>query len=228
MAARVQHVAAGIVERHGQAEGLALLHLGDALLDLGGGELVHAAELVVGPVVAPRRVLGPPLPALLLRHLLLPRASVAGDGSIGTDSCHRNVGGLTHVNARSALCCTMPWSAGPRTADRRRGERCLDTQTTSRFVIAVFDEWDNLHAALEDLSVHGIAPRGAVLFARDDSPRVIRRPRSRSPSSSPRPRSCPSCRRRKRCAAPRARSPTSLRHDRPTAPSGSPGRSERG
>jgi hypothetical protein len=50
------------------------------------------------------------------------------------------------------------------------GERCLDSETTSRFVIAVFDEWHNLHAALEDLSLHGIAPRGAVLFARDDGP----------------------------------------------------------
>jgi hypothetical protein len=46
----------------------------------------------------------------------------------------------------------------------------LDTKTTSRCVIAVFDEWANLHAALEDLGVHGIAPRGAVLFARDDEP----------------------------------------------------------
>jgi hypothetical protein len=46
----------------------------------------------------------------------------------------------------------------------------LDTETTSRFVIAVFDEWHNLCAALEDLSLHGIAPRGAVLFARDDGP----------------------------------------------------------
>lgn len=46
----------------------------------------------------------------------------------------------------------------------------MDRETTSRFVIAVFDEWDNLHAALEDLSLHGIAPRGAVLFARDDGP----------------------------------------------------------
>jgi hypothetical protein len=46
----------------------------------------------------------------------------------------------------------------------------LDTQTTSRFVIAVFDEWDALLAAVEDLSVQGIAPRGAVLFARDDRP----------------------------------------------------------
>ena len=53
---------------------------------------------------------------------------------------------------------------------RRRGERRLDTQTTTRFVIAVFDEWDALHTALEDLGMHGIAPRGAVLFARDDGP----------------------------------------------------------
>ena len=56
--ARVQHVAAGIVERHRQAEGLALLDLGDALFDFGGGDLVHAAELVVAPVVAPRRLSG--------------------------------------------------------------------------------------------------------------------------------------------------------------------------
>jgi hypothetical protein len=46
----------------------------------------------------------------------------------------------------------------------------LETGTTSRFVIAVFDEWDGLHAAIEDLNLHGIAPRGAVLFARGDNP----------------------------------------------------------
>jgi hypothetical protein len=39
-----------------------------------------------------------------------------------------------------------------------------------RFVIAVFDEWKNLNAALEDLKAHGISPQGAVLFARDDGP----------------------------------------------------------
>ena len=61
---------------------------------------------------------------------------------------------------------------------RRCGDRCLDTGTTSRFVIAVFDGWDGLHAAIEDLNLHGIAPRGAVLFARDDSP-------DRAQSSSP-------------------------------------------
>ena len=46
------------------------------------------------------------------------------------------------------------------------------SRTTSRFVIAVFDEWHALHAALEDLSLHGIAPRGAVLYAPEDSPEV--------------------------------------------------------
>ena len=34
MPARIEHVAAGIIERHGQAEGLAFLDLGYALLDL--------------------------------------------------------------------------------------------------------------------------------------------------------------------------------------------------
>lgn len=53
---------------------------------------------------------------------------------------------------------------------RRGGDGCLDTETASRFVIAVFDAWDNLHAAIEDLHLNGIAPRGAVLFARDDKP----------------------------------------------------------
>jgi hypothetical protein len=46
----------------------------------------------------------------------------------------------------------------------------LHTEPASRFVIAVFDEWQTLHAAIEDLNLHGIAPRGAVLFARDDPP----------------------------------------------------------
>jgi hypothetical protein len=55
-------------------------------------------------------------------------------------------------------------------ADATLRRALLDTQATSRFVIAVFDGWDSLHAALEDLSVHGIAPRGAVLFGRDDDP----------------------------------------------------------
>ena len=69
---------------------------------------------------------------------------------------------------RRAARCLGPLARGR--PMRRRGERRLDTQTTSRFVIAVFDEWDALHAALEDLGMHGIAPRGAVLFARDDGP----------------------------------------------------------
>jgi hypothetical protein len=50
------------------------------------------------------------------------------------------------------------------------GDCRLHTEPTSRFVIAVFDEWQNLHAAIEDLSLHGIAPRGAVLFAHSDRP----------------------------------------------------------
>lgn len=52
----------------------------------------------------------------------------------------------------------------------------MHTEPTSRFVIAVFDEWQNLHAAIEDLSLHGIAPRGAVLFARDDRPNMAQLP----------------------------------------------------
>jgi hypothetical protein len=54
MPPRVQNVAAGIIERHGQAKRLAFLDLGDALLDLGRSKLIHAAELVVGSIVAPR------------------------------------------------------------------------------------------------------------------------------------------------------------------------------
>jgi hypothetical protein len=52
----------------------------------------------------------------------------------------------------------------------------LHTEPTSRFVIAVFDEWQSLHAAIEDLSLHGIAPRGAVLFADNDRPGAARLP----------------------------------------------------
>ena len=127
----------------------------------------------------------------------------------------RNVGGLTQVNARPASCGTMPGPPARALRHDAAETAAWISQTTSRFVIAVFDEWPDLHAALEDLGVHGIAPRGAVLFARDDGPdgAVIARQRSRSPSSSPRPRSCRSCPRNSKCAAPRVRSPTSWRRD---------------
>ena len=72
--------------------------------------------------------------------------------------------GLTQVNARPAPCGTMRVEAAESAA-------CI-AEATSRFVIAVFDEWHALHAALEDLSLHGIAPRGAVLYAPEDSPEV--------------------------------------------------------
>jgi hypothetical protein len=54
MPARVQNVAAWIIERHGQAKRLAFFDLGDALLGFGRSKFIHAAELVVGSVVTPR------------------------------------------------------------------------------------------------------------------------------------------------------------------------------
>ena len=58
MAARVEHVAARVVERQAQAEGQALAHFGDALLHLLRREQVQPAELVVGPEIAPGRASG--------------------------------------------------------------------------------------------------------------------------------------------------------------------------
>src|ERR1051326_3776834 len=63
MAARIEQAAAGIIERQAETEAQALAHLGDALLDLLGGEQVEAAELIVRPEIAPGRTLGTALPA---------------------------------------------------------------------------------------------------------------------------------------------------------------------
>jgi hypothetical protein len=59
MAARVEHVAAGKVQRQRQAEGLAGADFARALQDLFFGDEVQAAELVVGPEVAPVGAFGP-------------------------------------------------------------------------------------------------------------------------------------------------------------------------
>src|SRR6266487_3160454 len=62
MAARVERIAARIVERQAETEAQALAHLGDALLDLFGRQQVEPAELVVRAEIAPGRALGPLLP----------------------------------------------------------------------------------------------------------------------------------------------------------------------
>ncbi len=68
VAARVEHVAAGIVERQRQAEAQPLLHLGDALEHLPGRQQVEAPQLVVGPPIAPGRAGRAALPARVLGH----------------------------------------------------------------------------------------------------------------------------------------------------------------
>ena len=59
MAARVEHVAAGIVERQAEAEGDALSHLGRRLQPLFRRQKIDPPELIVGPEIAPVRALGP-------------------------------------------------------------------------------------------------------------------------------------------------------------------------
>jgi hypothetical protein len=59
MAARVEEIAAGIVERQAETEGQSLADLGDALSDLFRCQEVQAAELVVGAEIAPVGTLGP-------------------------------------------------------------------------------------------------------------------------------------------------------------------------
>ena len=89
VATRVEHVAAGIVERQAQAERQPLAHLGDALAHLLRGDQVETTELVVGPELAPVRSLRAPRPSLACRHEPLlpvfrpeqygaPKAAVAG------------------------------------------------------------------------------------------------------------------------------------------------------
>ncbi len=66
VAARVEHVAAGIVERQRQAEADALLHLGHALQHLLARHVVHAPALVVGAELAPVGARGSVLPSLVI------------------------------------------------------------------------------------------------------------------------------------------------------------------
>ena len=93
VAARVQHVAAGIVERHGQAERLAFLDLGDALLDLGGGQLVHAAELVVRARSRPRSSSRAAASSASALPSAPPTPPLPAMVATGAGACHRNVGG---------------------------------------------------------------------------------------------------------------------------------------
>ena len=73
--ARVQHVAAGIVERQRQAERETFLHLGDALQHLLAGNVIHPPALVVRAEFAPVGTGRALLPAL--GHTVLPRNSFA-------------------------------------------------------------------------------------------------------------------------------------------------------
>jgi hypothetical protein len=65
IAARVEPVAAGKVERQAQAEADAFLHLGDALQQLLAGNEIDTAELIVGAEITPIRSFRSTLPALL-------------------------------------------------------------------------------------------------------------------------------------------------------------------
>ena len=68
VAARVDDGAAGIVERQLQAEGPALLDLGDAFETLSGGQQVEPAELIVRAPIAPGRAGRAALPARIFGH----------------------------------------------------------------------------------------------------------------------------------------------------------------
>ena len=68
MAARVEQVAAGVIQRQAQAEHLAFLDLGDALFHFLRRQQVQSSELVIRPEVAPGRTLGPVFPACRCSH----------------------------------------------------------------------------------------------------------------------------------------------------------------
>ena len=81
-APRVEHRAAGEVQRQTQVKAQAMFDLGNTLQDLGGGEQIHAAKLVVWAEVPPSRAFGAVFPA----------------------------GGCAHGNASSR--CMTGWSCG--------------------------------------------------------------------------------------------------------------------
>ena len=68
VAARIQHVAAGIVERQAEAKRQAFAHFGDTLLHLLRRQQIDAAALVVCTEVAPVRAGGALLPARFVSH----------------------------------------------------------------------------------------------------------------------------------------------------------------
>ena len=72
MAPRVDDGAAGIVERQAEAEGLAFLNLGDAFLDLVGGQQVEPAQLIVRTPIAPGRACRAAFPTRVIGHNHLP------------------------------------------------------------------------------------------------------------------------------------------------------------
>jgi hypothetical protein len=67
MAARVEHVAARIVERQAQAKAQALLHFGYALFDFFRRQQIEPPELIVGTEVSPGRAFRSFFPAVLVK-----------------------------------------------------------------------------------------------------------------------------------------------------------------
>ena len=68
VAARIDDRSAGVIERQRQTKGLALSDLGDALLDLFGGQQIEPAELIVRSPIAPGRAGGAAFPARIFGH----------------------------------------------------------------------------------------------------------------------------------------------------------------
>ena len=75
MAARIELVAAGIIERQRETEAPAVLHLGDALQHLLGRDEVEAPQLIVGTEIAPGGAGRSALPSRIFAHSVLPQKS---------------------------------------------------------------------------------------------------------------------------------------------------------
>ena len=94
VAPRVEHVAAGIVERQAQAERKAFADFRDALLDLVRRKQVEAPELVVRPEIPPGGAFRPPLPPGARCHsLLLPPKTQRRGRPPPEAECSRAAGG---------------------------------------------------------------------------------------------------------------------------------------
>src|ERR1700674_5787968 len=104
VAARIQQVAAGVVERKAQAEIQTFAHLGHAAPQSLGRQQVESADLIVGPEVAPVRTVGTVLPARARWAMGLTDIRTGTHGRSSMTGCAASVWRARKTGVQHSLC----------------------------------------------------------------------------------------------------------------------------